>query len=160
MCGLYSLPRSGIRIVSGKVVYYVKDIPTLNTLDDRVDSMQVSEKVYFMKQTVGNACGTIGLLHAVGNNLNQVDLGMHLARYSIWCVSYCITYLCCLQNLVYCCMKRLCLPCEGSWHLHMNLYITGDFLQRRALTCKGFLNQRLPWLLMRCVISSIALSLI
>lgn len=35
MCGLYSLPRSGIRIVSGKVVYYVKDIPTLNTLDDR-----------------------------------------------------------------------------------------------------------------------------
>jgi ubiquitin carboxyl-terminal hydrolase L3 len=45
--------------------------------------MQVSEKVYFMKQTVGNACGTIGLLHAVGNNLNQVDLGMHLARYSI-----------------------------------------------------------------------------
>jgi len=27
----------------------------------------VSDKVYFMKQTVGNACGTIGLLHALGN---------------------------------------------------------------------------------------------
>jgi ubiquitin carboxyl-terminal hydrolase L3 len=43
----------------------------------------VSEKVYFMKQTVGNACGTIGLLHAVGNNLNQVDLveGSYLQRF-------------------------------------------------------------------------------
>lgn len=27
----------------------------------------VSEKVYYMKQTIGNACGTVGLLHAVGN---------------------------------------------------------------------------------------------
>ncbi|XP_024369743.1 ubiquitin carboxyl-terminal hydrolase 3 [Physcomitrium patens] len=35
---------------------------------------QVSENVYFMKQTVGNACGTIGLLHAVGNVAAQVDL--------------------------------------------------------------------------------------
>eukprot|EP00298_Acanthocystis_sp_HF-20_P019033 c22245_g1_i1.p1 GENE.c22245_g1_i1~~c22245_g1_i1.p1 ORF type:complete len:241 (-),score=103.56 c22245_g1_i1:205-906(-) len=26
-----------------------------------------SEKIYFMKQNIGNACGTIGLLHAVGN---------------------------------------------------------------------------------------------
>lgn len=36
---------------------------------------QVSDKVYFMKQTVGNACGTIGLLHAIGNNLSQIELG-------------------------------------------------------------------------------------
>jgi len=27
----------------------------------------VSDKVYYMKQTVGNACGTIALLHALGN---------------------------------------------------------------------------------------------
>ncbi|KAH9124254.1 hypothetical protein LEN26_008434 [Aphanomyces euteiches] len=27
----------------------------------------VSDKVYYMKQTVGNACGTVGILHALGN---------------------------------------------------------------------------------------------
>lgn len=26
-----------------------------------------SDKVYYMKQTVGNACGTVGILHAIGN---------------------------------------------------------------------------------------------
>jgi ubiquitin carboxyl-terminal hydrolase L3 len=30
--------------------------------------------VYFMKQTIRNACGTIALLHSVGNNLDQVPL--------------------------------------------------------------------------------------
>lgn len=30
-------------------------------------SKVVSDKVYFMKQTVDNACGTIGILHAIGN---------------------------------------------------------------------------------------------
>ncbi|KAF8027360.1 hypothetical protein BT93_E0304 [Corymbia citriodora subsp. variegata] len=33
-----------------------------------------SNKVYFMKQTVGNACGTIGLLHAVGNITSEIKL--------------------------------------------------------------------------------------
>ncbi|KAF9608723.1 hypothetical protein IFM89_010855 [Coptis chinensis] len=32
----------------------------------------VSDKVYFLKQTVGNACGTIGLLHAVGNLSSEI----------------------------------------------------------------------------------------
>ncbi|CAI0376428.1 unnamed protein product [Linum tenue] len=32
------------------------------------------ESVYFMKQTVGNACGTIGLLHAVGNIKSKLNL--------------------------------------------------------------------------------------
>ncbi|KAJ4951370.1 hypothetical protein NE237_028202 [Protea cynaroides] len=33
-----------------------------------------SEKVYFLKQTVGNACGTIGLLHAIGNVSSAIKL--------------------------------------------------------------------------------------
>lgn len=31
-------------------------------------------RVYFMKQTVGNACGTIGLLHALGNITSEIKL--------------------------------------------------------------------------------------
>ncbi|EPS69344.1 hypothetical protein M569_05422, partial [Genlisea aurea] len=34
-----------------------------------------SSGVYFLKQTVGNACGTIGILHAVGNITSQIKLG-------------------------------------------------------------------------------------
>ncbi|TMW87241.1 hypothetical protein EJD97_020231 [Solanum chilense] len=33
-----------------------------------------SSTVYYMKQTVGNACGTIGLLHAIGNITSQIKL--------------------------------------------------------------------------------------
>eukprot|EP00249_Psilotum_nudum_P002883 c16106_g1_i1 orf=312-1001(-) len=44
---------------------------------------KVSDKVYFMKQTVGNACGTVGLLHAVGNILSQVHIaeGSYFERF-------------------------------------------------------------------------------
>ena len=36
---------------------------------------EASSSVYFMKQTVGNACGTIGLLHAIGNLTSKIKLG-------------------------------------------------------------------------------------
>lgn len=36
---------------------------------------QVSPDIYFIKQTIGNACGTIGLIHAVANNKAQLDFG-------------------------------------------------------------------------------------
>ncbi|KAJ6828349.1 ubiquitin carboxyl-terminal hydrolase 3-like [Iris pallida] len=44
---------------------------------------EVSEKVYFLKQTVGNACGTIGLLHAIGNLTSEIKLveGSYLDRF-------------------------------------------------------------------------------
>ncbi|KAJ8028827.1 Ubiquitin carboxyl-terminal hydrolase isozyme L3 [Holothuria leucospilota] len=38
------------------------------------DGQSVSPKVYFMKQTISNACGTIGLLHAVMNVQDEVSL--------------------------------------------------------------------------------------
>lgn len=31
--------------------------------------------LYFMKQTISNACGTIGALHAIGNTLDKASLG-------------------------------------------------------------------------------------
>ncbi|KAF8768749.1 hypothetical protein HU200_007308 [Digitaria exilis] len=34
----------------------------------------LSKKVYFTKQTVGNACGTVGVIHAVGNATSQIKL--------------------------------------------------------------------------------------
>lgn len=34
----------------------------------------VSPDVYYMKQTVGNACGTVGILHAIGNARSIVKI--------------------------------------------------------------------------------------
>ncbi|KAG1362127.1 ubiquitin carboxyl-terminal hydrolase 3 [Cocos nucifera] len=33
-----------------------------------------NKNVYFLKQTVGNACGTIGILHAIGNATSEIKL--------------------------------------------------------------------------------------
>ncbi|KAF3340415.1 ubiquitin carboxyl-terminal hydrolase isozyme L3-like isoform X2 [Carex littledalei] len=38
------------------------------------NSSEVSKNVYFLKQTVGNACGTIGILHAIGNATSEIKL--------------------------------------------------------------------------------------
>ncbi|CAA7393077.1 unnamed protein product [Spirodela intermedia] len=39
----------------------------------QVNIKKPSEKIYFLKQTVGNACGTIGLLHAIGNVTSELN---------------------------------------------------------------------------------------
>ncbi|XP_041128594.1 ubiquitin carboxyl-terminal hydrolase isozyme L3-like [Polyodon spathula] len=36
---------------------------------------EVSSEVYFMKQTISNACGTVGLIHAVANNQDRLEFG-------------------------------------------------------------------------------------
>jgi len=33
----------------------------------------VSKDLYFMKQTIGNACGTVGIIHAIANNSDQIQ---------------------------------------------------------------------------------------
>ncbi|KAG0497408.1 hypothetical protein HPP92_002099 [Vanilla planifolia] len=35
---------------------------------------EIPENVYFLKQTVDNACGTIGILHAIGNLTSSIKL--------------------------------------------------------------------------------------
>ncbi|CAL0311645.1 unnamed protein product [Lupinus luteus] len=43
-------------------------------LQQNKEKREYSSKVYFMKQTVGNACGTVGLLHALGNITSEIKL--------------------------------------------------------------------------------------
>uniref|UniRef100_A0A4W4EGD7 Ubiquitin carboxyl-terminal hydrolase n=2 Tax=Electrophorus electricus TaxID=8005 RepID=A0A4W4EGD7_ELEEL len=39
----------------------------------KAQGRDVSSEVYFMRQTIGNACGTIGLIHAVANNQGHLE---------------------------------------------------------------------------------------
>lgn len=41
----------------------------------QAEGQVVADAVYYMHQTVGNACGTVGLLHAIGNMRQHVTLG-------------------------------------------------------------------------------------
>lgn len=45
----------------------------------KAQGQEVSSDVYFMKQTIGNACGTIGLIHAVANNQRHLEFGMYMS---------------------------------------------------------------------------------
>ncbi|XP_023322187.1 ubiquitin carboxyl-terminal hydrolase isozyme L3 [Eurytemora carolleeae] len=38
------------------------------------DPEQISSKVFYMKQTISNACGTVALLHSVANNTDSIKL--------------------------------------------------------------------------------------
>lgn len=39
----------------------------------KTQKQDISSDVYFIKQTIGNACGTIGIIHAVANNLKHLE---------------------------------------------------------------------------------------
>ncbi|XP_008786278.2 ubiquitin carboxyl-terminal hydrolase 3-like isoform X2 [Phoenix dactylifera] len=38
------------------------------------EKKEPNKEVYFLNQTVGNACGTIGILHAIGNATSEIKL--------------------------------------------------------------------------------------
>jgi len=50
---------------------------------DVIPKQQVSDKVWYIKQRIGNACGTIGILHALGN-LSVKDAGDTLIKKGSW----------------------------------------------------------------------------
>ena len=45
----------------------------------------VSDKVFFMRQTVGNACGTVGILHSILNNSDVISIGDTLTKFQRDC---------------------------------------------------------------------------
>lgn len=87
-CDVYGLDEDLLEMVPKPVLAVLFLYPiTTESEAERVkeDSIKkdCSNKVYFMKQTVGNACGTIGLLHAVGNITSEIRLseGSFLERF-------------------------------------------------------------------------------
>ena len=81
--------------------------------------------LYYMKQTISNACGTIGVLHAIGNNSDRANLGaVKLEQPLRACAASCDTSLICFYckaALYGLCVTNSLLPPE-----------TEHFVQRTA----------------------------
>ena len=75
-------------VLSVLLLYQIKDITEQHNEKEaqyiRDNGQIVSPNVFYMKQYVGNACGTIGLLHALGNSKHHyesaLDPNCYLAR--------------------------------------------------------------------------------
>ncbi|XP_073123785.1 ubiquitin carboxyl-terminal hydrolase 3 [Henckelia pumila] len=85
---VYGLDEELLEMVPKPVLAVLFLFPiTSQTEDERIqrdrEAREQHSGVYFMKQTVGNACGTIGLLHAVGNITSEIKLseGSFLDRF-------------------------------------------------------------------------------
>ncbi|XP_074650014.1 ubiquitin carboxyl-terminal hydrolase isozyme L3-like [Tubulanus polymorphus] len=45
---------------------------TKNAEGTKIGSEDASANLFFIKQTIGNACGTIGIINSIGNNLDSI----------------------------------------------------------------------------------------
>ena len=55
-------------VIACLLVYPTKKIKKVSTRFGN------DEKIFYLIQTIGNACGTIGMIHAITNNANRMDL--------------------------------------------------------------------------------------
>ncbi|PWZ26990.1 Ubiquitin carboxyl-terminal hydrolase 3 [Zea mays] len=82
-CDVYGLDDELLAMVPQPVLAVLFLYP-LTSLDEEKEEVsaatstsagkELSKKVYFTKQTVGNACGTVGVIHAIGNATSQIKL--------------------------------------------------------------------------------------
>lgn len=70
---LGTLPRPVAALI---LLYPINEKTTTltNGQDEKTSGHQAPSTVFFMKQTIGNACGTVALIHAVANNQQQLGL--------------------------------------------------------------------------------------
>ncbi|PVU98355.1 hypothetical protein BB559_001639 [Furculomyces boomerangus] len=61
---------------TGQIQKERKEMYTNSVTNDK----ETVDDVYFLKQTIGNACGTIAIIHALANNLDSIDLGNFIEK--------------------------------------------------------------------------------
>ena len=57
-------------------IYYIKyeEYKSKNIETIKTNGQKVSPNVYFTKQTVSNACGTVGIIHSLANNRQILNI--------------------------------------------------------------------------------------
>lgn len=64
-----------------------EECPQKQEGDSSASESNVSDKIYFMKQTIRNACGTVALIHAIANNLDQLNLDVDSPLQKFLCLT-------------------------------------------------------------------------
>ncbi|KAM9998841.1 hypothetical protein ACTFIZ_002390 [Dictyostelium cf. discoideum] len=81
-CDIYGIDEGLLEMVPSPCVAVILLFPITNEYEDKRYKLEkeieekgqvLSDKVYFMKQYIGNACGTIGVIHSVLNNANVIE---------------------------------------------------------------------------------------
>jgi len=74
-CDVFGLDDDLLNFVEGKCLAFILLFPITQKYeeyrakeDETLPTDYDKDSIYFMKQTVGNACGTIGIIHAIANN--------------------------------------------------------------------------------------------
>lgn len=84
ICDVYGLDSDALAVVPRPVLALIMLFPSNDQYEDfkkqqedeiKERGQKVDENVYFLKQYVHNACGTVALIHSVANNLDQIELG-------------------------------------------------------------------------------------
>uniref|UniRef100_A0A0E0DGQ2 Ubiquitin carboxyl-terminal hydrolase n=1 Tax=Oryza meridionalis TaxID=40149 RepID=A0A0E0DGQ2_9ORYZ len=79
-CDVYGLDDEMLAMVPQPVLAVILLYPqdrkkeSVASPSSTVESKKLSKNVYFTKQTIGNACGTVGIIHAIGNALSRIKL--------------------------------------------------------------------------------------
>ncbi|GLG92819.1 hypothetical protein R5R35_007471 [Gryllus longicercus] len=78
MVDVYGLDNELLGAIPRPVLAVMLLFPSRKTQDqpeiDEAGDKEVSESLFYIKQIVNNACGTIALLHSVANNLDKIQL--------------------------------------------------------------------------------------
>ncbi|XP_006652603.1 ubiquitin carboxyl-terminal hydrolase 3-like [Oryza brachyantha] len=79
-CDVYGLDDEMLAIVPQPVLAVILLYPqdrkkeSVASTSSTVESKKFNNNVYFTKQTIGNACGTVGIIHAIGNVVSRIKL--------------------------------------------------------------------------------------
>jgi len=80
---IYDLSVEGLKTVARPAIAVLLLFPVGKSEEAKFGEENASSGLYFIKQTISNACGTIGLIHALCNNTDKLcfDKERHLSKF-------------------------------------------------------------------------------
>jgi ubiquitin carboxyl-terminal hydrolase L3 len=80
---VYDLSADGLQTIPHPVVAALLLFPLAQSESQILGDVDPESGLYFIRQTIGNACGTIGIIHALCNNSEKLrfDADKHLSKF-------------------------------------------------------------------------------
>lgn len=79
----YSLDEEMLCMIPRPCLAFILLFPSREEKEKQASNQTDNSNVFFMRQLVNNACGTIAIVHSVLNNIEKLGLGMSFKAFSI-----------------------------------------------------------------------------